>query len=613
MIGSALAALLVVYSGCRKQATDGIRRVALLPFEFQGSDLRNQWLADALEAAAADQMRDVAGVIPVRAVDAGSAAVQGATEVLRGIVTGSPEALRIQIYRDNLASSEVRALGDDHAISLQKALPELRRLLEAAGTAGAAFSTQNPKAFEAFGRSLRAPDSTQAISLLRESISVDPQFTNASLRLAALYQREGQVEKAEAEAERLLTALPADRSLDRAYANLQLASFRKDDNGIESALAAVVKAAPYDLEASNRLATIYQQRRRYADAAGVLRQMVKADSGNFALWNQIAYDEAFGGNRAAAMEALVEYRKLRPADPNVDDTTGDVLFFFGEFAEAAASYEKAHGLGPQWQGGFALFKAAWARMYADDLTAADTLMDKYLALLRPANKQLAELRATQWQFLRGRRTEARSSLTAILGQASLSRPFRSLVASQMYVWDISEGQFARLEAEFRARTPRYGLEMTPALAALFQATREGLTPAERAAAISQVLGGNAPGTLVAAATFLNARLHPPLSAEGLQTLVMADRAIPEASAIFTHALVGWGYLERGEAGEAALTFARRVPPVQSDDGLLWPLVFPECLEWELEAWKQAGQKPPVPHMRKLADELISGAARAVSN
>lgn len=82
--------------------------------------------------------------------------------------------------------------------------------------------------------------------------------------------------------------------------------------------------------------------------------------------------------------------------------------------------------------------------------------------------------------------------------------------------------------------------------------------------------------------------------------------------MFTHALAGWGYLARGEAGEAAQTFARRIPPVAADDGLLWPLVFPESLEWELEAWKQAGQKPAVPRMRKLLDALTPESSNAAA-
>ncbi|MCC6263515.1 MAG: tetratricopeptide repeat protein [Bryobacterales bacterium] len=612
VVWGAAAASLILFSGCRKETPEGVRRVALLPFEYQGSEIGNRWLADALESAASDEMRGIAGVIPIRATDAGNAAIQGATEVLRGIVSGSPESLRIQLYRESLAPGEVRPLGDNRAVSLAEALPELRRLLQAAGAAGTPFSTRNPKAFEAFGRALAAGAAAQAIPLLREAVAADPQFTSASLRLAALYQREGQIEQAEAETERLLAALPAGRALDRAYAKLQLASFRKNDAEIESALAGVVKAAPYDLEAASRLAAIYQQRRHYLGAVAVLREMVKTDGRNAALWNQIAYAEAFGGNRPGAIEALGEYRKLNPADPNVEDTSGDVLFFFGEFGEAAGHYEKANSLNPQWQGGFPLFKAAWARMCAADLTAADTLMDRYLALLRTSNKQIAELRAAQWQFLRGRRAEARSSLTAILGQGSLARPYRGLVASQLYVWDMAEGQLARLEAEFRARTPRYGLEVTPALAGLLQAGTAGLTPAERAAAISRAMGGNAPGALVAAATFLEARLHPPLSAEGLQALVMADNATPEASAMFTHALAAWGFLERGEAGEAAQIFARRVPPVAADDGMLWPLVFPVSLEWELEAWKQAGQNPPVPHMRKLVETLMPHASNGAT-
>lgn len=612
MVWGVLTAALFAIGGCRKGAPDGVRRIALLPFEYQGSEIGNRWLADALETAAADQMRGVPDVIPLRATDAGSAAVLGATEALRGIVSGGPEALRIQLYRESLTSSQVRPLGNGRPIPLGEALPELRRLLEATDAAGAPFSTANPKAFEAFGRALRATDTAQAVSLLGEALSLDPRFTSASLRLAALYQRNGEIGKAEQEAGRLLKALPADRALDSAYAELQLASFRKNDAEIESALAGVVTAAPHDLEAANRLAVIYQQRRRYGDAVKLLREMAKTDRRNPALWNQIAYAEAFGGNRPGAMEALGEYRKLNPADPNVEDSTGDVLFFFGKFAEAAESYEKAHKLGPKWQGGFALFKAAWARMYADDLAAADSRMEQYLALLRTANKQMAELRAAQWQFLRGRRAEARSSLTAILGQGSLARPYRGLVASQLYVWDIAEGRLAQLVAEFRARTPRYGTEVTPVLAGLLEGAKAGLTPAERAAAISRVMGGNAPGMTVAAATFLEARLHPPLSAEGLQALVMADNATPEASAMFTHALAAWGFLERGEAAEAAQIFARRIPPVATDDGMLWSLIFPQSLEWELEAWKGAGQPPPVPHMRKLADALLPATVRGAA-
>ncbi|MDZ7640303.1 MAG: hypothetical protein U5J83_18950 [Bryobacterales bacterium] len=603
-------ACLLLLSGCSREAPGGIRRVALLPFEYQGSGAASHWLAEALEAAAADQMRGVAGVIPVRAVDAGSAATQGATEVLRGIVSGTPAAVRLQLYKENLATAELQPLGAGQALPVAEVLPELRRLLTEAGVAGAAFSTANPKAFAAFGQALRAPNPSLGISLLQEALSADPQFTNASLRLAALWQRAGETGKAEAEAERLLNALPADRALDRAYASLQLASLRQSDAGIEAALAAVVKAAPNDLEAASRLAAIYQQRRRYSDGAKVLREMAKADSRNPALWNQIAYAEAFSGDRAAAVAAIDEYRRLAAADPNVDDTSGDILFFFGEFAEAAASYQKAHARNPQWQGGFPLFKAAWARMYANELAAADTLIDKYLALIRSANTPLAELRAAQWQFLRGRRAEARSSLTAILPQASLARPYRGLVASQLYIWDIAEGKIADLEAEFRGGSPRYGTEVVPELAALLRGTRAGLNPAGRAAAIAQATGGTAPGTLVAAATFLDARSRPPLSAEGMQALAMADQSMPEASAILTHALAAWGYLHRGEPGEAALLFARRVPPVANDDGLLWPLMFPQSLAWELEAWQQAKQKPAVPHMQELLGQLMPEAAQA---
>jgi tetratricopeptide (TPR) repeat protein len=613
---AALVGALLVLSGCNREEPSGLRRVAFVPVEYQGSAVEHRWLADALEAAMADQMRGVQGVMPLRASDAGTAAAQGATALLRGIVSGTPGGIRLHFYLEDLRTGRVQALGaaspegSARPVPLSGVLAALRQTLQSAGLAGAPFSTQNAAAFEAFGKALRAPDANTSIALLERATAADPAFTNASLRLAVLWQRTGQPERALAETERLLAALPADRTLDRAYAALQLASLRNDAAGIEKALAAVVAASPADLEAANRLATVLQQRRRYAEAAKVLRDVALLDAQNAALWNQIAYAEAFSGQRQSALQALEQYRKLSPQDPNVDDTTGDVLYFFGAFADAAASYEKAHSRNPQWQGGYPLFKASWARMYAGDLAAADQKMDQYLELIRTANKPLAELRAAQWQFLRGRREEARSSLNAIFSQASLPRAYRSVVASQLYVWDIAEGKFAQLEGEFRSRAPRYGSDVVPALGALLQGTRSGQTPAQRAAAIQAVVGRGAPQALVAAATYLDARRNPPLSPEAMQALVVADQSIPEAQGMFTHALAAWGFLERGEAQEAALLFARRIPPVATDDGLLWPLIFPDLISWELEAWKQAGQQPPVPHMPRLWEQLRTPAAAA---
>ena len=599
----ALLALFLSVPGCRRAEPAGLRRVALLPFEYQGSDDEYQWLASALEVAVVDQMRNAAGVIPVRAADKNAAAAQGATELIYAVVSGRPDSLRFRLYHDSLAQQTVRTESDGKAHSLGESLGALRQSLAAAGVAGAPFSTENEEAFAAFGRALATKDPARAIPLLQSAVATDAQFAAASLRLSSYLQGVGQTDAATAEAERLLAALSAERKLDRAYASLQLASLRNDNPGIERALAAVVDAAPNDLEAANRLAALYQQRRKYGESARVLRQVAALDSTNPSLWNQIAYAEAFGGDRDAAISALSEYRKVAPDDPNVDDTEGDVHYFFGAFREAATSYEKAHSRNEQWQAGFALFKSAWARMYAGDLPGADAVMDRYLGILRPLNAGLADFRSAQWQFLRGRREEARSALTAILGQSDKPGAYRSLVATQLYVWDLAEGGLGKLIGEFRSGKPRYGTHVTPALAALLEGTRAGMTPAQRAAAIAPVVGGAQQKALIAAATFLDARDHGSLSGEALQALVLADQSLPEATAMFTHALVGWGFLEKSEPGEAALQFARRIPPVVSDDGLLWPLVFPACLRWEIDAWKGANQTPPAPQLEKIADEL----------
>lgn len=599
--------VLLLASGCSRDGEAGRRAVALLPFEYQGSDPSFQWLAPALTMAAAEQVRGLPAVSVALVSDTNQAAQRSVKETLRGIVSGRPEGIEIALYLEDLPGRKVRRVYGETVANPREVLAALRQGLERVGLAGGAFSTANGDAFHNFGEALAAAQPGEAEERYRAALAADPLFTGASLRLAASLARTGRAEAAAAELERLLGVLPGDRGLDRAYASLELATLRGDRNAALAALEKVVEASPGDTSARQQLAQVYTQARRYPEAARHYLVLAEEDPTDAPYWNEAAYTQAYGGDRAGAMQSLERYREAAPEDPNVEDSYGDVLYFFGDFAAAAERYEAAYEKNSRQQSGFSQFKAAWAWMHAGDLARADDAANRYFGELRQGNQQLADLRAAQWQYLRGRRDEARSAAEAMRRQQGSASPaFASLLASQLYLWDVAEQGMGALRFQSGAR---YGTAVRPVIGALAQAVAPGLQASERAAAISRLVPAEQQPAVVAVATFLALERAETIPEQALQTLRTADAALSESHAMVTHALLGWALARSGQDDAALEVFARRLPPVAEDDGLLWPLVFPRMLNWETEAARRAGKAPGIPHLKDLAEKLQTPTSR----
>ena len=597
----ALTVFLALSVGCSRISTEEQRLVALLPIEYHGADPAHSWLASALNAAAAEQSRGLdATVFSVR--DGSQAEQRGAREALYGSVSGTPSQAHLKLYLEQPQSRRVRLVHEGRADSPAALLGVLRTGLEAAGLAGVAFSTKSGDAFVHFGQALVATSRERAEAELSDALRTDPQFTGASLRLAASLALGGNVGSAEAELQRLLAALPEDRALERSYALLELASIRADRDGGVQALEQVVTASPADTDARNRLAQLYLQLRRFGDAARNFERVATANPSNAEYWNQALYAYAYAGSRENAMRMVAPYRKASPADANVDDSLGDVHYFLGEFREAAARYEVAYNTNPKLLAGFSMFKAAWAWIYAGELAKADEAAERYIGELRQNNAPLADLRNAQWQYLRGRRIEARSAAEAMRRQHNTyPQAFLSLLASQLYFWDVAEKGADALD--FRRGAP-YGVAVRPAVAALAQASQSGLTANERAAAIAPLVAAPQQPTLVAVATYLDAQRGGAISEEVLQTFEVADFAVPESRAMLTHFLYAWALTQSGRSEQALSVFARRLPPVAEDDGMLWPIVFPQVFRWEQQAATAAGKASPISNLDALVNVLV---------
>ncbi|MCU0226644.1 MAG: tetratricopeptide repeat protein [Bryobacterales bacterium] len=602
-----LAALALTFAGCGGYSPSGggvaaRRVVAILPVEYQGSQSSHRWLAPATAAALAEQVRGaaVASVAVVR--DANEAAARAATEVLRPVLSATDAETTLTIYREFPSTRRVEVLSQLHSSNLQQHLAQLRQTLESIGLAGSRFSTTNPDAFRAFGLALAAPSRQEALDLLRQALQADPQFTGASLRLATSVARSGDPIAAETELYRLMEALPPERSLERGLAQLELAGLRADRPAVVQALETIVEAVPADAEARFQLAQALMQARRYQDAATHFATLTQADPAFPNYWNQAAYAFAYASNQAEANRMLDGYRRAAPNDANTDDTAGDVAFFFSRFADAAAHYASAADRSPQAYG-FSRFKAAWALLFAAELKQADETMETYLESIRPNSEALALFRRAQWDYLRGRREQARTAAEAIRRQDSVYGPtFAGLAASQLYIWDVAYRGPETIDFQSGAG-PRYGLQVHGVVAALFQVARPGISPAQRAETVARFVPPQWQSTVIAVATHLAALREQRLSPDALAAFQIADATTPENRALVTHALLGWALTQMGQQPQALDVFARRVPPLQDDDGLLWPLVLPAALGWEQQAARAAAKPSTLEKLDSLVNVL----------
>jgi tetratricopeptide (TPR) repeat protein len=147
-------------------------------------------------------------------------------------------------------------------------------------------------------------------------------------------------------------------------------------------------------------------------------------------WNQLGYARAWAGNYAGALEAMKEYVRLRPSDPNPSDSTGDVYYMYRKFPEAAASYLLASAKDPKFQQGGDLLKAAWAKFKAGDKAGADSAFEQFRAAREKAKSAELPLFQADWLYRTGRHKEA----------ITLLRKDRQgpNAAAQLAIWDLLE-------------------------------------------------------------------------------------------------------------------------------------------------------------------------------
>jgi tetratricopeptide (TPR) repeat protein len=90
---------------------------------------------------------------------------------------------------------------------------------------------------------------------------------------------------------------------------------------------------------------------------------------------------------------------------------GEVYFMNGRFREAEQEFFQAIALDPNFLGGSAMVKAAYAHWLAGDLPGADAMLQKFTASLAKSNLSLAVWRQATWLYATGRSDRALAMLS----------------------------------------------------------------------------------------------------------------------------------------------------------------------------------------------------------
>jgi tetratricopeptide (TPR) repeat protein len=380
----------------------------------------------------------------------------------------------------------------------------------------------------------------------------------------------------------------AMRPIDRAHLDLRRAGLAGDATATRRALQAWAAADPADPAPPAALAAIAERDHDYPRTVALLRIATSLNPDDASLANHLGYAEAWAGNMEAALSAMGRYAAMRPRDANPLDSTGDVYFHYSRFKDAERSYLAAFEKDPQFNGGGAAYKAAFARLVTGDVSGASKHFDRFLAA-RPADP-LADYRRADWLWLTGRRQEAVRALETFAArhETGAARDLAAGVLSHLGIWKLELGDAAAA----RAHAERAAAMASPANTGLPAAVRflaeppaaasEWKARAERAFAFPA-------GTEVKQLALAAALLRSGEFAEA--TPVMRDlysRWLPSTGDPVVPVLLAWALAGSGRHAEAAPLLAHLPAPRAGSLSPFTALWFPRVFELRAKVSEKQG-------------------------
>lgn len=399
--------VLLAVAGCGSKPQPGVpRRVALIPFENLSTDASLDWMGRGVPGIAAYQLTGAPGLQVFDAHDVRAAGFFNPTEEVSGYVNQRDGRLHIQaVVRDPGTQKTLRSIEASDSDPL-KAVDSLSRQL---ASQVRPFATRSLSAAQAFYRATAAADAPERNKLLDEALQADPAF--ASAYLARIQAAIAANDRAAAIEILKQSRLHASRFTPEERAQFDLFDSQIAGDG-KARLAALAKLTESDNTNPAYWKAYAQgalQSHEYPRAVKAFETLTRLDPRSIGDWNSLAYARAFAGDLTGSLKALEEYRRLAPADANVDDTAGEVQFYSKKFADAAKSFQAAHRKQPEMLQGGHLFRAAFATFAAGDLAGADALFKQYVDARTQARDPALAIRQAVWLYITGRRDQAIAS------------------------------------------------------------------------------------------------------------------------------------------------------------------------------------------------------------
>jgi Flp pilus assembly protein TadD len=535
LLQSIVTLAILTLHGCARPQAAGVERLGVMPIENLSSDAQLDWPS---RAAAAVVAYDLAGArnIFAKQVDSLSAAQSmQASRVLQGYFFERNGRIGIRATLEELVNSRAVENFEIDGPASAGFLPVANELARRLSPNARKFGTGNENAFRFYGQALAARDSQDAQRALEQATNADPRFAAGFLDRAKLLAETGDRERARQMVEAGERANPDP--MERANLEYVAASATGDAAGRIRALESLTQATPANANIFVELAEMRFRRREFQPAAMEYRAAARLDPDDPQIWNQLGYTLAWAKDWSGARQALAQYQKLSPEDPNALDSEGEVSYMRGDFKTAQEYFERAAAKNPsEW------VKAAEARLMLGDREAADALLAKSGA----SGYQMA-----QWNFLTGRRKEGLAQMEKLASESEGDR--QALAFSQLAIWKLEMGDNKAAadlanEAAMRARSPQ----------------------AHRIAGLCQHITSGGAGDALAllfAKRFQEA--IPLLLAGYAETNPSADGQL--------RTLLAWAYVETGAIDKAASLMDPYPLPLSSGEPLFASLVFPRYL------------------------------------
>jgi Flp pilus assembly protein TadD len=515
-------------------------------------------LAEVLIAA----WRGTPQTATIRAASKNEADVSGATHLVEGYLTTRGAEYAVHASLRDLRTNRTIQVATTQTAARSGAIEAGKAIARAFIASPRPLTTNNDAALRLFAEAIRTADPTSG---LEAAIALDPGYSDAHLALIETHVRRGNREGAERAIERARgTALPAEA---QARVNYLAATLSGDRSAAARALEEVAKSHPHDAGVLRSLAEARYNARDFKAAAQWYQRILQIEPESVQALNLLGYSLAHAGDVAGAREALEQYAKLAPGNPNPADSLGDAYYINGRFDEAAQQYLKAFEIQREFLGGMELMKAALARLMQGDAARAHELAEKFAKFREEAKDPLVEYHRARWEYMTGKREAAIARLNKLLA----GTPEAHIARAQLAAWLLDGGdrEGARKQAALAMKSGQMNARLAAALC--WFAAQPEMAAAEWRARADRTLPAAVRNAAVGYALLFSKRF-----AEAVEPLRRAwENSSPGSTAAVP---LAWAYVESKQLEPARAVLERfPTPPVATEDVFEF-LVYPRVLE-----------------------------------